>query len=774
MRPDRLDLYLTKADLETRLVRFEDALKTYQKIYDASYHDSQYLVSQAALHARLGHNADVVRLLKAAYVEGHPKELNAYVSVMDQLINWRMYTEINQVYQEAKPLIKPGSGSVEELATLEAQSLTQLRQPVEALQTVVSIRLASSDPKHPWSLRKVVGDIGTMIDDVYTPEEKAAFAAKLETPQTLPPGIDVYEVACLSGFTELAAKRLEVMAHNKPATYWNRLDSLQSSRLLNADLARQLDAIAPGVKAPMSTQISAAALAAYQRAGDGPNELRVSHDLLRIRSTVPDISRYARLLIQEHADLPAVVKDLSVVNPVAANQLTQELLIVLPADQANSVVQARGANLSNLWIQAYSALTGLFFQSPNAAPYFDNAIGPRTVSGQLSAHSTAALHGEGWYYYAARYADYRTYRQDPSAWDLAPATVEASPIASDSYVSLGEDEFELGQFDAAVQRYGQALELSPERADVHVRLAEAANALKQPAAAIEHLKTAMELLSRQASADNYQTAKAALTRMNQYRAVNDLRPFAESMLAAEIKKNQGYSFEILAEGLLTDAPDRKAAVDWLLRVAPDTEALINGPLLTVVEKRPFYLAGIQKRRDAVAVSAGDAAEQARQALREALISYTNYLNQVGDVKEAWSLLHQIEPKNERPPYVLLEVAAKNGHLSETLAQYDAHTLSPPEPEQLFSLAASLRKDHPDWSLQIRDWEYSRELRAESAPAASYFGMAEVRIEQKRPEQALALLRDVALERRCAFSKSARSGRLTRKGWHEQRRRRLCA
>lgn len=744
VRPDRLDLYLAKADLETRLLRFDDALKTYQKIYDASYHDSQYLVSQAGLHARLGHNADVVRLLKAAYVEPHPKELNGYVSVMDQLANWRMYSEMDQTYQDAKPLIQPGSGSVEQLATLEAQALVALRKPVEALQTVVTIRRSSSDPKHPWSLRQIVDSIGASIDDLYTPEEKAAFAAKLETPQAIPPAIDIYHLACASGFTELAAQRLKNMARSKPAEYWSRLNTLQAKRLLDAELGGELDAIAPllpNSRAP----IDAAALAAYTRAGNSAGELRLSRELLQKGSTVPVIPHYAQLLVWEHADLPAVVRDLSVVNPTAANQLTQELIAVLPADQAAAVVQARGANLSKLWSNAYSALTGLFFLSPGATPHFAATLGPRTVAAQLTQKPDDALHGEGWYYYAARYGDYLTYRKDVSAEDMLPATVEAAPIASNSYIALGDDELELGKLDAAKNRYAQALELSPERADVYVRLAEAENALKHPQAASARLKSAMELLTKRASLDDYETVKVSLIRMNQYRLLNELRPAAEAMLSANIRKNHGYSIQTPAEGLLTDSPDRKAALAWLLQLAPDPRELVSGRLLTVAEKRPFYVAALQKDRAEVASSAGEGAVQARQILLEHLISYIHYLDEeAGDPKEAWTILHQIEPKTDRPAELLLELAAKTGHLSETLAQYDAGALSAPAPDQMLSIAASFRKDHPDWSLPIREWEYSRELRGENAAAASYFGMAQVRIEQKRPEQAFPLLRDVTL------------------------------
>ena len=139
VRPDRTDLFIAKADLETRLLRFDDAIKTYQKLYDASYHDSQYLASQASLQARLGHTADAVRLLKAAYVDAHPKELNGYVEVMDHLAGWRMYAEVDQMFQEARPNIRADNGDYQKLASLEARALVAMRRPVEALEAVASV-----------------------------------------------------------------------------------------------------------------------------------------------------------------------------------------------------------------------------------------------------------------------------------------------------------------------------------------------------------------------------------------------------------------------------------------------------------------------------------------------------------------------------------------------------------------------------------------------------------------------------------------------------------
>jgi hypothetical protein len=597
--------------------------------------------------------------------------------------------------------------------------------------------------------------IGAGIDDLYTPEEKQAFAAKLETPKAIPLEFNVYDLARASGFAELAAKHLYSSAMTRHGTTWRNLELLQTSRLLDADLAHQLEAIAPTVPTNQKEPVNAAILAAYTRAGDVRSEMRLSQARLEAGSELPDANRYAQQLMESHADVSALIHRLSTTNTKGANQVTQELLAVLPEDQAMAAVESRGANLSGLWTHAYSALTGLYFLSAKAAPQFDATLGPRTVGAQLSSPKQDVLRGDVWYYYAARYGDYLTAEKNSAAADLRPAPLEASPIASDSYVALGMDEAEVKQFEPAVRAYEQALELSPGRADVHVLLAEAEHALRHPQQEIDQLKSAFQLLAKQVtrgeqSPQYYETAKTALTRMNEYKALRELRPAVDAMLGANIKKNQSYQFLPFVEGILTHAADRNAALVWVLQLARTSdlaglpEEVIESPLLTEAEKRPFYSLNVEIKRAEVTKSAGEAAQQARELLQKAQAAYANYLNEQGQWEVAWQALYQIEPKTERPAALLLELAAKTGRLPEIIAQYDNGTLDAPSGDQVLSVAAAFSKDHLAWSVQIRDWEYQRELRAESAPAAAYFGLAEVRIEQKRTEEALALLRDVTL------------------------------
>jgi hypothetical protein len=252
------------------------------------------------------------------------------------------------------------------------------------------------------------------------------------------------------------------------------------------------------------------------------------------------------------------------------------------------------------------------------------------------------------------------------------------------------------------------------------------------------------MLTKRASTDGYETAKTALIRMNQYKVVQELRPAAETLLAADIKKNGSYEFLSLAEGILTNAPDRKEAVNWVLKIAPEPETILGSTLLNEAEKKPFCEANIANKRATVSKSTGEVAAQAKQDLRNALSAYATYLDQQSDPQEAWNVLHEIEPKTERSPSLLLELAAKTGRLSETFAQYNAGSLEAPSGEQVLFVAALFNKEHTDWSLQIREWEYHRELSAENPSASAYFGMAQVRIDQKRTDEALALLRDVTL------------------------------
>jgi hypothetical protein len=86
-----------------------------------------------------------------------------------------------------------------------------------------------------------------------------------------------------------------------------------------------------------------------------------------------------------------------------------------------------------------------------------------------------------------------------------------------------------------------------------------------------------------------------------------------------------------------------------------------------------------------------------------------------------------------------------GHLDEVLEQFRSDSGSAPRPEEVLNVAASLdRQGRKDLALEIEEFEYERELAVASPPASAWFGLAEVRIAQKRNDDALSLIRGVTL------------------------------
>jgi hypothetical protein len=79
-----------------------------------------------------------------------------------------------------------------------------------------------------------------------------------------------------------------------------------------------------------------------------------------------------------------------------------------------------------------------------------------------------------------------------------------------------------------------------------------------------------------------------------------------------------------------------------------------------------------------------------------------------------------------------------------LASYRSQPASAPTGDQILVVASELGTAHADLALTLKEFEYQRELDAGGAPASAYFGLAQVRIAQKRPEDAKSLIRTVTV------------------------------
>ncbi len=90
VRPEQKDLYESKADLEERLYRLDDAVADYEQLYKLSYHDPQWMMKEAEVRARQGRNADAVKALETAWITGRPQRASNHAEVAARLEKWNL------------------------------------------------------------------------------------------------------------------------------------------------------------------------------------------------------------------------------------------------------------------------------------------------------------------------------------------------------------------------------------------------------------------------------------------------------------------------------------------------------------------------------------------------------------------------------------------------------------------------------------------------------------------------------------------------------------
>ena len=758
LRPDRVDIFVAKADLETRLLRFTDADKTLAKLYDLTYHDSQYLVQRAAIQLRLANPTEAVRLLRAAYVDARPQELSGYLSVMRQLADWCTFSEVESLYKEMTGLTAGGNDwQTSQALSLEAQALASLHRPEEAVIQVGKLPAPSpSAPQDNEAFRIYATTIGSAAESYLTPEERSRFADFI-TRGGFAPKIDAYDLASAAGLEQVAASSLARRLQAKPDYSWTTLQRLQSSRLVFDQLGRELEVLGRNSHATeLRPQLLRSALDAYASAGDEPNQLRLATSLLSNRDGYVDLRRFAALFTEMGSDFGKRLEALGRKHPEAANAVVQYVLSNKPVEDVVTTVEARGTSLSPTWTDSYKALSGLYFQSPGSwvTQSYSSVLGPRTVAAELASPSTEAVKGADWFYYAARFGDYLAYRKQPESADLLPASLEANPAASNSYVLLGDTYSDVSDWKTALVQYQNALQLSPARSDVHDRIAIVCLRTNRKDAAVEEWRKALRLLADRVEQgplppDYWTSAQTIFTHLNQAHLFDTLSSAAESTLLTYARRNNAYNFTPFVEGVLTDAPDQQRALNFLLAIArranlddlPDQ--ILRSPLISPARKDGVYQFQLNRLRMQIAGAAGDSARRLADQLQQMLTAYTSYLLEEHRWQDAWVSVNEIQPAASRPALLLMRAAAHSGHLDELLNSYRAQPDSAPPGDQVLAAASALAIDgREDLALLAKEFEYTRELDAPSPSAASYFGLAEIRLAQKRRDEALELIRIV--------------------------------
>jgi Tfp pilus assembly protein PilF len=758
VRPDRTDLLAARLNLEERLLRFDEAASTAQRLYDLSYRDAHWLEELAQIRARQGRNADALAALTGALILPHPNAANGYFEAANRLESWGMFAEARPIVEKAFTLSGNKDGEPDAGIRTYARLMARLRNH--------DVFLARMIPWGPNSSARAATELGQAVAQFYSPDDQVKFAASIERQGRR------IQMAQAAGMVDLEVKyRVAAMmgapASENSAGHLQRVIELQHQRLRLDELGQQLEAYDRVV--PLKNRGAyplTAAVEAYRASGNTGAELRVLgalHSRQFLRG--PELDRYAKLLaIQPQRFTIAISQEK---NDEAANQLVGYAIAHGSAALAQQAVAARGMSQGDLWKKAYTALTGLYFASntPAVKTAFTDILGNMTIGSRLMNPTDRddQLAGEPWFYYGGRYGEYLAATKQTGADDYLPSMVEASPASSNAYFQLAEYYFDAGNPTAATSDYRYALELKPSRVDVHDRLALIAARAGRTAEATAEWKLALQSLTNVMNGSGVSQAfwvdlNQVIRHIGEAKLLPALRPDLDPLLKLYVRRNGTYQIDsieasVMAASIGLNTGDTNSGIAWLLdlsRFAADPimflQPMLDQNWLPRNQRDLIYARIVEAAQANVAQKFGDEQYAARVALWNWQASWVDYLLDERQNERARDLLAQI-PEEARRPYgehlVLLEIRVANRFnvIAQQLAKYQ-------EPLPLDSLklaAGALVSDSaPVAALQVLTFVYQHQLAAGSLDMATFLGLADVKLADNDVPGALQLLRRMTL------------------------------
>lgn len=638
IRPDRADLYVARAGLEERLMRFDDAAADYARIYQLAYKDPQWMEKLAAVRARQSKVQEVVAALQAALIEGRPENANNYFEVARRIESWGMLDQARNFAEQG--VAKAGS---ELLADAQYQSaantyvriLTRLRQQGQALATlqkaldesgaalpVVKEQMEKqgfaglTDAQWRENVRRqrmetarngmagALREMGIAVNTYFTPEERLAFAqfaesqfgeSKFELKTSSMARNDVEQFAIpLAQSAALADQeahwRFETAMWRaaQPPYFPNtqELVDLQRRRGRFAELGTQMEQIGEELPSLRKSGPLLAAADAYASAGDEANELRVLSSVFGWGLDATHQQRFFHLLLARKPE--ELVRIAQMWASPASEQAADYAVAHGNAALAHTVVQARGQARPPVWSKAYNALVGLYFSEPT--PAVNNAflavLGDDPISARLANPVDRAqqLAGNVWFYYGSRYGDYLGTAKLGNPEDFLPAILEESPASASGYLTLAEYYVGVGETKNAIDDYNHTLELSPNRPDVYDDLAIAYFIEGDRAAALQEWKQGFAELSTQLDgarlpesfwADFVRTCD----QLASHHLFGELKPDAEAIVRTYLRRNGNYRSNALLHSIYAASGDPATATPRLL----DLSTAAHDPTLVLAD-----------------------------------------------------------------------------------------------------------------------------------------------------------------------------------------------
>ncbi len=740
VRPDRVDLIRERLNLEERLLRFEDAAASAQKLYDLTYRNPMWMEKLAELRARQGRNADAVAALNKAWIDGRSDSAVNYLTVAQKLEAWGMLAEARKFADEAL------KRAPEDAVKIWARILARQQQ-----YDAVFAKLPTLKPGTATQVAQVVAGVAA----AYSSDDKLKFAASIEKQ---PQRITMAESA---GLLDLELKWRLAAAMARPGTAAanqsiERIIQIQKSRLRFDELGAQLEAYDHAAPAQTNSHHEAEEADDYRASGNTAAEVRVLKRVFdRHEAQGVVLDRYTQLLIARPQQLTAAIT--SEPDSAIVNAMVNYVLQHASAAVSQQAIAARGQKNGPLWTKAYTGLTGLYFAS-NAAPVkiaFTAILGPMTVGARIgkATDRDQQLAGDEWFYYGSRYGEYLGAIKQAGAEDYLPAIVEATPGRSEAY-------FQLAEYSGSVSDYQNALELSPTRADVHDRLAVIASKAGRTADAVREWKLALAAFSQMMDRSHvpqkfWPDLSDTLRHIGEAKQLPALRDDIEKILRTYIRRNGPFQIEGILESALIASGDATSGVTWiaqLSRAAADPvqflDAIIERPWIPDVQKNILYRQLVENAEARVTQTFGEQQANAQHQLWTEQIRWVTFLltgpPNPRDLETAATMLAEARKQTANDSTVVeleIRLAARTHALAAQLAKY-----RDPLPLEALRNTANTLIEEGDAvsSRRVLEFVYTSQMKAGNLDQTTFLGLADVKLEDKDTEGAMALLRRMVL------------------------------
>jgi cellulose synthase operon protein C len=803
IRPDRTDLYIARAGLEDRLMRFDDAASDYARVYQLAYKDPQWMEKVAVTRARQGKIKEVVAALQLALIDGRPDNAENYFEVARRLEGWGMLDQARAFAEQG--VVKAGSELLASAqhhagANTYVRIMTHLRQHEKAfatLQTALDESAASlpllkeqmekqgfagiTDAQWRENTRRnrieiartgiagALTEMGNTVNTYFTPEERLNFAQFAEAKRS---GMNLDDLekfaiplAERASLADQEAKwRFEWMMHRAgQQNYYPNpqpLIELQRRRGRFAELGPQMEQFAAILQPAQRSAPLLAAAAAYRSAGDEANELRLLASVFPMNALDPSTQqRYFELLL---ARQPQDLVRIASVWPASSSEPAANYVVAHGGGAlAHSVVQARSKPRPAVWNKAYGALVGLYFSEP--APEVNNAflsaLGDDPIGVRLAkpVDRTEQLAGNTWFYYGSRYGEYLGTTKLGLAENFLPAILEESPASASRHLTVADYYAEAGDMKHAIADYNHTLELSPNRADVYNSLAVAYYKQGDRTAALAQWKQAFVVLAAQLNssrlpegfwADFGRTCDQLAAR----HLFVDLKPDADAIIRTYIRRNGNYRSNALLHSAYTAAGDPGAATASLLdlsSVAHDPSAvladLVDASWIPLTNRAPIYQRILGLKETAAAQHDGLERQYAEQDVTFWQVRWIQYLSRTKQCAATAAAIAALTDETRVAQAATLvpldlQAATQLGTLDSKLATYRADPQRAPAPEILRTAARRLLEAGDKQSARrILEMVFAREIEDHQLVATNFLGLAEIRLASGDTAGALDLL-----------------------------------